>query len=164
VMTHSAGGPAGWLVADSRPDLVRVLVAIEPLGPPFIRNPQLGVSLDWGVTAAPLTFDPPVSDASELVTETSETEPGAPPSTLQVEPARTLPNLRGIPIGLVTSPASLLGHSDAHTVAFLRQAGCDVEHLRLDELGVHGNGHLMMLEQNSREVLDAILHWLEPKL
>ena len=46
-------------------------------------------------------------------------------------------------------------------MAFLRQAGCDAEHVRLEELGVHGNGHLMMLEKNSREVLDAIMRWLE---
>ena len=52
---------------------------------------------------------------------------------------------------------------DAHTVAFLRQAGCDVEHLRLSEHGVHGNGHLMMLEKNNREALQPILDWLESK-
>ena len=52
---------------------------------------------------------------------------------------------------------------DAHTVAFLRQAGCDVEHLRLGEHGVHGNGHLMMLEKNNREALQPILDWLESK-
>ena len=165
VMSHSAGGPAGFLLADARPDLVAALIAIEPIGPPFFDNQQLGVFLDWGVAAAPMTFDPPVSAASELQTQTTEpTAPGAPPTTLQVEPARTLPNLARIPIGLVTAPASLLGHSDAATVAFLRQAGCDVDHLRLDELGVHGNGHLMMLEKNSREVLDAILNWVERKL
>ena len=165
VMTHSAGGPAGWLVADARPNLVKVLVAIEPLGPPFVQNPQLGFSLDWGLAAAPLTFDPPALDASELATApTDATAPGAPQSTLQAEPARTLPNLRGIPIGVVTSPASLLGHADASTVAFLRQAGCDAEHVRLEDLGVHGNGHLMMLEKNSRDVLDAIMRWLETKV
>ena len=35
VVTHSAGGPAGWLVADARPDAVKAIVAIEPMGPPF---------------------------------------------------------------------------------------------------------------------------------
>jgi len=33
---------------------------------------------------------------------------------------------------------------DAGTVAFLRQAGCtEVDHLRLGDLGIHGNGHLV---------------------
>jgi pimeloyl-ACP methyl ester carboxylesterase len=144
VMTHSAGGPAGWLLADARPELVRAIVAIEPLGPPFLENPGLGVSLDWGLTAAPLAFDPPVADPAELE--------GA---------ARRLPNLEGIPIAVVSAEASLLAHSDPATVAFLAQAGCDVEHLRLADRGVHGNGHLMMLERNSREALRPILDWLE---
>ena len=29
VMAHSLGGPAGWLIADARPDLVKALVEIE---------------------------------------------------------------------------------------------------------------------------------------
>ncbi|MGE5293134.1 MAG: alpha/beta fold hydrolase [Micromonosporaceae bacterium] len=33
VISHSAGGPLGWLMADQRPGLVSALVAIEPLGP-----------------------------------------------------------------------------------------------------------------------------------
>src|SRR5262245_29056202 len=36
LVTHSAGGPAGWLAADARPELVKGIVAIEPLGPPFL--------------------------------------------------------------------------------------------------------------------------------
>lgn len=42
VMTHSAGGPMGWLMADARPDLVRALVALEPLGPPFREAARAG--------------------------------------------------------------------------------------------------------------------------
>ena len=29
------------------------------------------------------------------------------------------------------------------------------------EVGVHGNGHLMMLERNNREALGPILAWLD---
>lgn len=42
--THSAGGPAGWLSAAERPDLVRAIVALEPLGPPY-RAPDQGLPL-----------------------------------------------------------------------------------------------------------------------
>ena len=31
---------------------------LEPIGPPFLDNPAVGLSLDWGLTAAPMTFDP----------------------------------------------------------------------------------------------------------
>jgi hypothetical protein len=54
---------------------------------------------------------------------------------------------------------------DAGTVAFLRQAGCaQVHHLRLGELGIRGNGHLMMIERNNEQVLDAITTWLDAHL
>jgi pimeloyl-ACP methyl ester carboxylesterase len=162
LLTHSAGGPLGWLVADARPELVKGIVAVEPIGPPFAENRAAGVSLRFGLTAAPLSFDPPARDPSELLTVTREPDqPGAPPLTLQAEPARRLPNLSGIPTAVVSAEASYLGHQDGHTVEFLRQAGCGVDHLRLGDHGVHGNGHLMMLERNNREVLQVILDWLE---
>jgi len=33
LITHSQGGPSGWLLADARPKLVRRIIAIEPAGP-----------------------------------------------------------------------------------------------------------------------------------
>ena len=35
LVTHSQGGPYGWQIGDSRPDLVKAILAIEPEGPPF---------------------------------------------------------------------------------------------------------------------------------
>ncbi len=156
LITHSAGGQCGWHAADARPGLVRAIVAIEPLGPPFVENADLGISLDYGLTGSPLTFAPSLADASELLRATDETG-----TVLQAEPARRLPNLAGIPIAVVSAEASLLAHGDAATAAFLRQAGCGAEHVPLADHGVHGNGHLMMLERNSRDVLAVILDWLD---
>ena len=65
LLTHSASGPVGWLVADRRPGLVKAVVAIEPMGPPFADIPNIG-PLSWGLTAAPLTFDPPRASAEEV--------------------------------------------------------------------------------------------------
>jgi hypothetical protein len=36
-----------------------------------------------------------------------------------------------------------------------------VEHVRLADHGVHGNGHLMMMERNNRQALQPILDWLQ---
>jgi hypothetical protein len=151
------------VTADARPDLVKALVAIETMGPPFLENPAMNLSLDWGLTAAPLTFDPPAADPSELGRETHEVE-GGPPMTLQAEPARRLPNLSRFPIAVVTAEASPFIHFDGHTVAFLEQAGCDVDRVRLADHGVHGNGHGMMLEKNNREALQVILDWLDERV
>lgn len=45
-------------------------------------------------------------------------------------------------------------------VDFLRQAGVRTEHLRLEEQGIHGNGHAMMLERNSDEIACVLHRWL----
>src|SRR5581483_8622972 len=57
LITSSAGGPMGWLTADARPSHVKAIVSLGPIGPPFLDNADLGVSLAWGLTAAALTFD-----------------------------------------------------------------------------------------------------------
>src|SRR5262249_11670603 len=82
LITASAGGPMGWLTADARPSLVEAIVSAEPIGPAFLDNPAVGLSLPWGLTAAPMTFDPPADS----------------PEDLQREPARRLPALAEIPI------------------------------------------------------------------
>jgi pimeloyl-ACP methyl ester carboxylesterase len=148
LITSSAGGPMGWLTADARPSLVKAIVSAEPIGPPFLDNPALGLSLPWGLTAAPVTFDPPAGS----------------PDDLQAEPARRLPALAEIPIALVEAEASPLAEPSPAIAAFLEQAGCRVERIVLADHGVHGNGHLMMLELNNREVLEPILRWLDDTL
>lgn len=144
LVTHSAGGPAGFLAADARPDAVPAMLAIEPMGPPFSSRPT-GHQLEWGVTGAPLTFEPPAERPEQL-------EDGNP---------RRLVNLAGIPIAVVVSDHSLAGRTAPATVEWLRSMGCDANELRLSEHGVRGNGHAMMLERNNDEVLRLLLTWLE---
>jgi hypothetical protein len=38
--------------------------------------------------------------------------------------------------------------------------GADVDERRLGELGVHGNGHSMMLERNNAEIAALITDWI----
>lgn len=53
VVTHSAGGPMGWLLAGATPDLVSAVVALEPFGPPH-RSAEAGMpGLPHGLTAIP---------------------------------------------------------------------------------------------------------------
>lgn len=56
LVTHSASVPSGWLAADRRSGLLRAIVSIEPMGPPFADISNMG-PLSWGLAAAPLTFD-----------------------------------------------------------------------------------------------------------
>jgi pimeloyl-ACP methyl ester carboxylesterase len=44
ILTHSAGGPFGWLVAEERPQLVRAVVSFEGAGAPVVPVPQVGLT------------------------------------------------------------------------------------------------------------------------
>jgi pimeloyl-ACP methyl ester carboxylesterase len=154
MMTHSMGGPNAWIAGDVRPNLVKGMIGIEPAGPPM-------GNLKYGTAATKLTYDPPVNDASDLKTvEITPTEPNQSKYFIQAEPARKLKNLLNIPAVVVTSEASYHWPYDAGTVAFLRQAGVKVDHIKLPEIGIKGNAHFMMMEKNNREVLQQVLNWM----
>ncbi len=165
VVTHSAGGPGTFAGVDARPDKVAALIAIETLGPPFAKRPEMNLDMEWGLACAPIAFDPPVSNPSELGTLTEQRpELGPIPITLQVEPARRLAHLSQFPIAVVTAEASMFLAFDRHLVEFLEQGGCDVELIRLGDHGVHGNGHAMMLERNNAEALRVLTDWVERRV
>jgi len=145
VVTHSASGPDGWLLGDRRPGLVAAIVAIEPMGPPFSATPGIG-ALDWGLTAAPVTFDPPRASAAEVR--------AADPSALRI------PALAGLPVAVVTGETSGFAPFGPAIVEFLVNAGAAAEQLRLTDHGVFGNGHGLIYEKNSDQALEPVLRWL----
>jgi pimeloyl-ACP methyl ester carboxylesterase len=162
LLTHAFGGFWGWVVADQRPKLVKAILAMEINGNPF------AAQLKWGVTATPMTYDPPVTDVAQFklvgtVTPADSPRPAASPFKLQAEPARKWKNLQGIPMGWLTSEFGG-GGSAAANVAFLKQVGCSAEMLRLRDFGILGNGNLMLLEKNNHEVFGVLRDWLERKV
>ncbi len=162
LFVHAFGGFFAWGVADRRHDLVKAIVAMEINGNPFARQ------LRWGLTASPMTYDPPVTDLSQfkLVDRTEPPDSPRPvvsPYKLQAEPAHKWKNLQGIPISWVTSEFGG-GGSPVSNVAFLKQAGCDAEMLRLRDYGIYGNGNLMLMEKNNHEVFGVIRDWLDKKV
>ncbi|HLK05213.1 MAG TPA: alpha/beta hydrolase [Candidatus Acidoferrum sp.] len=172
LLTHSQAGAFGWPVADARPDLVKAIVAVEPSGPPFFDVQDVGapewfrygtsLARPWGITADPLTYSAAVASASDLRI-TQQEKPDSPELCrcwLQKEPARKLSNLQEIPILIMTSEASYHAPYDHCTVHFLEQAGVHPTWIKLADVGIHGNGHNMMLEKNSLEVAAVLSHWL----
>jgi pimeloyl-ACP methyl ester carboxylesterase len=157
IMTHSAGGSFGLLVAEARPNLVKATVMIEGGGSGFAGGNR------WGMSTIPVTWDPPVKDPSEIKTRwVADAEIDAGGYFLQEEPARKLPNLRNVAVLTVTSAAGAASPGNPGAPAFLKQAGVRVaEELRLANAGVMGNSHMMMVEKNHREVLQPILNWLD---
>ena len=161
LLTHSMGAPFGWLVADSRPNLVKGIVAVEPMGPPFAQLPMGLGDLSYGLTAIPMTFDPPLKAPTELRREIRKApKPGLADCFVQKEPARRLPNLASIPVAVVTSEASAWSMHDHGTVDYLVQAGVRAVHLRLEDHGLRGNGHLMMQERNSDDIAAFLERWI----
>jgi pimeloyl-ACP methyl ester carboxylesterase len=150
LITHSASGPDGWLVADRRPDLVKAIAAIEPMGPPFAVIPNIG-PMRWGPAAAPLRFEPAALSCDALRV--------APPGTY------SLPALKALPILIVTAQASASAFAAASppTAAFLNACGASAELMALAEHGVHGNGHGLIYERNSDAALAPVLEWLTRK-
>jgi hypothetical protein len=62
---------------------------------------------------------------------------------------------------MITAEASYHTAYDDCTSAYLRQAGAaSLEHIHLADLGIHGNGHMMMQEKNSDAIAKVIADWL----
>ncbi|KOS21504.1 hypothetical protein ESCO_005126 [Escovopsis weberi] len=178
-----AGAVAAWLVADVEPDLVAGVVAIDPSGPPcglahsvpdargireyspFIRR-AYGLRR-YSVTDIPMTFYPPLRPGDGLERELAP--PHAGDTRIgrggggggRARSVRKLVNLQKMRHAVVTSHAGPHTSYDWATVYFLRDAGLDVSWLRLEDLGILGNGHLMFLETNSDQVASQVRQVLE---
>ena len=172
LLTHSQSGPFGWLVADARPDLVKAILAVEPNGPPFYDLQMIGAPdwfhygtklRPWGITAVPLNYSPAAKDASDLaiVKQQESDGPEFAKCWMQKEPARRLPNLQKLPILLLTSESSFRAVDDHCTAKYLNQAGVHLTWTKLAEVGIHGNGHMMMLEKNNLEIAGVMARWLD---
>lgn len=163
VLTHSQSGSFGWLIADERPELVKAILAVEPSGPPFgsLRGAASKGHV-WGATATEMTYEPAASAATDMavLVEAVADSPGLMVCNLQTEPARQLVNLAKMPVMVMTGEASYHAYFDHCTVKFLRQAGVQVDHIQLQDRGMFGNGHMMMLEKNSLEIAGQIDEWV----
>jgi pimeloyl-ACP methyl ester carboxylesterase len=156
IMTHSAGGPFGLLVAEARPTLVKATVIIEGAGSPFAAGNR------WGMSSIPVTYEPAVNDPAEIQTTwVDKPEENVNGYFLQADPVRKLPKLRNTKVVFVTAEASFASPGNPGGAAYLKQAGVQAEELRLVALGIRGNGHMMMAEKNSREVLRPIIDWIQ---
>jgi pimeloyl-ACP methyl ester carboxylesterase len=175
LLVHSQSGAFAWPVADARPKLVKAIVAIEPNGPPVFETDFKGAP-DWftdvgarkafGLGVVPLAYDPPLKPGEQLAFVRQD-KPDAPDLVrgwLQAEPARKLPNLAKVPILILVAEASYHAAYDHVTAAYLAQAGVRNDFVRLPDIGIRGNGHMMMLEKNSDEIAGVIGKWLKKTL
>jgi pimeloyl-ACP methyl ester carboxylesterase len=175
LLTHSQSGAFHWPIADARPHLVKAIVAVEPNGPPVYESDftgppdwfaDIGKHKTWGLGETPLTYDPPLKPGEQLAVVRQEKPdgPGLVRCWQQQEPARKLKNIAGIPILILVGEASYHAPYDHCTANYLTQAGVRNTMMRLESMGIRGNGHMMMLEKNSDEIAAVIHAWLHKTL
>ncbi|MEQ1731119.1 MAG: alpha/beta fold hydrolase, partial [Vicinamibacterales bacterium] len=156
ILTHAYGGCLGWIAADRRPNLIKALVTVES------NNNNFEAEVRWGITAVPLTFDPPITSPDQFTLVDWTPPAGSPgpnrPFKIQAEPAHKLRNLAGIPILWMQGENNYSGPAQ---VQFLKQSGCDTDFIRLRDRGLDGNTNLMLLERNNFEVFGVIKEWLD---
>ncbi|MDE2364349.1 MAG: alpha/beta fold hydrolase [Hyphomicrobiales bacterium] len=167
LLTHSQSGLLGWVIAEARPNLVKGIIAVEPSGPPFHNNANgEPKARAYGITDIPLTYDPPITEADQLST-TRQEKPDAEgliTCTLQTEPARKLVNFTEIPVMILVSESSYHAPYDHCTAKYMKQAGVPVDFFRLEDIGISGNGHMMMLEKNNLEIAAFIDAWASERV
>jgi pimeloyl-ACP methyl ester carboxylesterase len=120
---------------------------LDRIGPAIVQVHSAGGPFGWLVA----------NERPKLVKAIVNVEGGGAPAEGLVK------NLAGIPVVYVSAEQSGRTQGPA-VVAALKQAGCDAEELQLKDRGIRGNGHFMMIENNRRQVFDAIRGWIETKV
>jgi pimeloyl-ACP methyl ester carboxylesterase len=169
LFAHSQGGGIAFETTEARPQLVKAMVSLEPGGPQFgnvdtakvtagPRNPN-----SWGLTNARYEYDPPANSPSDLnvVLEQKSDRPDEAVCWMQVEPARKLARWKNIRVFAASASGTYHRVYDPCIPKFLNQAGVKTDFVRLEDVGLRGNSHVMMLEKNSDEIIKYIAGWLQ---
>jgi pimeloyl-ACP methyl ester carboxylesterase len=191
LVAHSAAGPIVWWIAERRPALVPAIVGVAP-GPPANLLPDLPAdpaaihalrddeSLGCPVYAPE---ESPVWLGADFMRSYWANAPRFPKECFETyrrsivpESARVLNERfniggRGLRIGDPQALRKLdilimTGDHDPRHPRALDQATADylgAEFLWLPDLDIHGNGHLLMIEDNSDSLAELTVAWLERK-
>ena len=169
LLAHSMGGGVAFQVADAVPSHVKAMILAEP-GGPQIRSVDTakqeyidGPAAVWGLTDMPLHYDPPIKDPAELKTylEPKSDGPALVPCYLQKDPVHKLASFQSFPILDVSAEASYHRVFDSCLPKWINQAGGKAEYVKLEDVGLPGNAHEMMLEKNSDAIARYFESWLE---
>jgi pimeloyl-ACP methyl ester carboxylesterase len=175
IITHSQSGAQGFLIADARPDLVKGLVTLEGGGTPkdytAVGAPDWyvdsgGRGAPWGITRAPITYAPAVTNPAQLTfVQDIAPDPGKLVRCWLQDPAapggvRQMPNLQKMPHLLVVGEASDRANHNHCVAKYLTQAGVSNTWVNLADVGIHGNAHMIMVEMNALQSAAYVATWL----
>ena len=160
IVTHSMSGPTSWMIPQAAAGKVKAVIAVEPTGNSSL-NGDVAPGTVCGLSNVCLNFTPAVSGPADLgLTRVPPPDADHKSCWLQTEPAHTLPWLNGIPILISTGEASYHATYDYCTSKFLTQAGVANDWVYLPTVGIHGNGHMQMLELNNLDIAAFYQEWL----
>lgn len=189
VVAHSAAGPMAWWLAEQHEDLVAAIIGVAPgapanLLPALPSEPEAIARLQHDAQAGYPVYSRPdqvVTVDDQFIRQfwaASERFPAhcidAYARTVVPESPRLLNERFHIggqglvlqapekvarrPLLVVTGEHDLR-HPRATDEALARYF--DAEHLWLPDAGLHGNGHMLMLEDNSQAICALMLRWLD---
>jgi pimeloyl-ACP methyl ester carboxylesterase len=172
MFTHSQGGGFGFDITEARPKLVKIMVTAEPGGPQFgnadtakvtagPRNPN-----SWGLTNTRYEYTPAANAPGDLqvALEEKSERPDEVRCWMQVEPARKLTRWQDKRVLAISADATYHRVYDPCIPRFLNQAGVKTDFIRLEDVGIRGNSHMMMLEKNSDEIIKFVVSWLRKNI
>lgn len=173
LVSHSIGAIHPILLSDECPSLVAGNVNLEPGNIPFESYVGNGTSSvgrtsarPFGLTVTNLNYSPPISNYTDLITETVGEDTPSSRSCIQQSNStanytiRTLPNLGKVPYVLFTGEASPHATYDHCVVNYLQQVGVSPEWIKMADVGVTGNGHFGYLELNSAAYFKVVEKWI----
>lgn len=165
IISHSAGATYPMLMSDQCPELIKASINLEPGNTPFqnlvgnstVPAVRYSAARPCGLTSTLITYDPPISNCSQLHTVVVGMDtPGNRSCYMQTSPARQLPNIAKVPYVALTGAASPHITYDHCTIAYLNQAGVKTDWIKLGDIGLEGNGHFSYLERNNLEIAAAV--------
>ncbi|KAF7541153.1 hypothetical protein G7054_g879 [Neopestalotiopsis clavispora] len=163
---HSASCQYTVLMSDECPELVKATINLEPTVIPF--QTFVGGASDpngrsrsrvYGLTNTPITYDPPIQSASELnPVEVGTDTPAMRSCFLQASNStiHTLPQIAKVPFVMYTGSASPHITYDHCVALYLNQTQVPYEWIKLEDIGILGNGHFLYLETNNIEIADVV--------
>lgn len=191
IMAHSAGGPLAWWIAEKLPEQVVAIVGIAPGPPANIQKtlPDDPVAIDalrFDESLGCPVYSPleaPVYVDIDFVSRFWANSPRFPQDAIEPYAKSIVPesakvlnerfNIGGAglrlagpdvvakrPILVVTGDHDLR-HPKEVDGAVAAYFGADT--LWLADVGISGNGHMLMIEDNSEEIAELISQWLASK-
>lgn len=166
LISHSSGAQYPIVISNDCPQYVAGNINLEHSTQPFW---NYGTTLNsgsdfrlWGLANTPLSYDPPISNYTELNKVWVGNDTLAKRRCyLQEEPARQLPNITSVPYLCLTGQASVHITYDHCVIDYLKQAGGNPDWIKMADVNITGNGHFSMVEKNNLEIAAVVDEWIQ---